>query len=52
MGKDKRWINTPKTVHRELLKKEGRVHLPPNKVEQTKKSYKKPKYKNFLTDED
>ncbi len=50
MGKDKRWINTPKTVHRELLKQEGKVHLPPNKVE-TKKAYKKPKYKNYLTDE-
>lgn len=52
MSKDKRWINTPKTVHRELLKAEGKVHLPPNKVEQTKKAYKKPKYKNYLTDED
>jgi hypothetical protein len=52
MSKDKRWINTPKTVHRELLKEQGKVHLPPNKVEQTKKAYKKPKYNNFLEEED
>jgi hypothetical protein len=45
MSKDKRHINIHKTVHRELLKAEGRVHLPPNKVQTPKTAYKRRKFK-------
>ena len=30
-----------KGVRRDILKEEGNVHLPPNKVEPTKKQYKR-----------
>lgn len=46
MGKDYRNFSLHKQVHRDMLKKEGRVHLPPNKVEATKKQYNR---KNFNT---
>ena len=33
-----------KSVHREMLKNEGNVHLPANKVEQPKTAYKRKKF--------
>lgn len=52
MGKDKRHINIQKQVHREALKKAGRVHLPPNKVEAPRRAYKKPKYRKIDFDDE
>jgi len=43
MSKDRRHINIHKTVHRDLLKEEGCVHLPPNKVHTPKTAYKRSK---------
>jgi hypothetical protein len=45
MGKDYRHINIHKSVHRDQLKKEGRVHLPPNKVETPANAYKRRKFR-------
>lgn len=46
MGKDYRHSRIHKQVHRDLLKEEGKVHLPPNKVQNPKKggSYKRKKF--------
>lgn len=43
MGKDKRHSNMYKTVHRDLLKEAGNVHLPSNKTHTPKTAYKRGK---------
>jgi hypothetical protein len=43
--KDKRWVNMHKSIHREILKAEGKIHLPPNKAETPKNAYKRKKFR-------
>ena len=44
MGKDKRWVNLHKAVHREILKEDGKVNLPPNRIQPLAKNYNRKKF--------